>query len=105
MSQDYDPSGYQELQQLTPVRKRGRKSAEALSTPVLSIVPGERPPPPEDLTEEQAKIWRATLARMPADWGTPEIWPLLKQLCRHESISAMLGRELAEIVERGTRWV
>jgi hypothetical protein len=81
--------------------QRGRKSSDSLSTSVVSIVPGERPPPPEDLTDEQAAIWQSTLARMPADWATPEIWPALKQLCRLESISAMLGRELAEI-ERGT---
>jgi hypothetical protein len=80
--------------------QRGRKSSDSLSTSVVSIVPGERPPPPEDLTDEQAAIWQSTLARMPADWATPEIWPLLKQLCRHESVSAMLGRELVEI-ERG----
>jgi hypothetical protein len=69
MSEGYDPSGYNmmELPRPTPVRKRGRKSAEALSTSVVSIVPGERPPL-RRILRTKAAIWQSTLARMPADW-------------------------------------
>ena len=34
---------------------------------------------------------------MPAGWFTPEVWPLLAQLCRHISISRLIGTVLAEI--------
>jgi hypothetical protein len=81
------------------MKQRGRKSADALSMVVSlpGVIPGERPEPPKHLTDEQAETWRAAVGRMPADWFTPEIWPLLTQLCRHVSISRMVAEALAEV--------
>ena len=93
MSEKYGP-GYHEWVPPKSVRKRGRKSAEALSTSVISIVPGKRPEPPEELTPEQAETWRATVGRMPVGWATPELWPMICQLCRHTSLMKFLGGQL-----------
>ena len=60
---------------------RGRQSGASLS--VTPVLPVQRPEPPSELTEEQAKEWRATVARMPADWFGPEVRPLLTQYVRH----------------------
>jgi hypothetical protein len=81
------------------MKQRGRRSTEALSkvVPLPGIVPGTRPEPPPELTAEQAETWRAIVGRMPSDWFQPETWPLLCQLCRHTSISRLIGAALAEI--------
>ena len=76
--------------------KRGRKSLEEHAT-VVSLVPGIRPDPPKELSPEQSQEWRAITTRMTAGWFTPEVWPLLAQLCRHISISRLIGTVLAEI--------
>jgi hypothetical protein len=59
---------------------RGRKSAAELATP-FSIIPGARPEPPTDLTDEQADEWRAIVSRMPSDWFPRETHPVLAELC------------------------
>jgi hypothetical protein len=81
------------------MKQRGRKSSNSLSTVVSlpGVVPGQRPEPPAELTPEQAATWRAITGRMPSDWFQPESWPLLAQLCRHVSISRLVGSALAEI--------
>jgi hypothetical protein len=65
--------------------------------PLPGIVPGERPEPPEHLGARQSETWRVIVGRMPSDWFTPETWPLLSQLCRHVTISEVIGTALAEI--------
>jgi hypothetical protein len=58
----------------------GRQSAAArlIAAPVL-----DRPYPPEDLTEEEAKEWWAIVNRLPPDWFPMETQPILAQYCRH----------------------
>lgn len=68
---------------------RGRKSAASLA--VVTVMPGQRPEPPEELTTEQAQEWRAIVARMPADWFLQESWPMLANLCRHIVTARKLG--------------
>jgi hypothetical protein len=81
--------------------QRGRKSAESLSVvvslPAGGQVPGVRPDPPDDLPPDQAETWRVTVQRMPADWFTPELFPLLRQLCRHVSYSEEVGRKKEDL--------
>ncbi len=82
---------------------RGRKSAAALS--VVPVTAEQRPAPPEDLTAEQAQEWRAIVARMPADWFTREVQPLLMAYCKHlatfRKLSAAVdGFDLDTAVER-----
>lgn len=72
------------------MRQRGRKSAEQLSPVPLSDQ--QRPDPPERLSELEAEEWRTIVARMPADWFSPETWPLLEHLCGH-IVSAHLIQE------------
>jgi hypothetical protein len=81
------------------MKQRGRKSKEALSAVVLlpGVVPGQRPEPPAELTEEQAATWRAIAGRQPADWFEGASLALLAQLVRHISIAKMLGTILAAI--------
>ena len=81
------------------MKKRGRKSRDELSQVVLlpGVVPGERPAPPDHLTAQQAEVWRQFTGRMPSDWFQCETWPLLSQLCRHVTISEMVGAALAAV--------
>jgi hypothetical protein len=74
--------------------QRGRKSSDSQSV-VVSIVPGQRPEPPAELSPEQAETWRVIAAGMPADWFTGCAGLLLRQLCRHVSYSRWLAAELA----------
>ena len=71
--------------------QRGRKSSDSLTSTVVALVPGVRPEPPEELSTTQAAHWRITVARMPADWFTAEMWPMLCQLCRHVSYSRVVA--------------
>jgi hypothetical protein len=47
------------------------------------IIPGERPPPPRELTEEQAAIWVDLVNQVPVGFFEVQSYPLLMQLCRH----------------------
>jgi hypothetical protein len=56
----------------------GRKSADSLGVvPVVEILP-KRPDPPDDLSPEEAAIWRQTVDSMRADWAGGEMLPLLR---------------------------
>lgn len=61
---------------------RGRKSSASLSVAVTNM-PGQRPEPPEKLSECQKEEWRAVVGRMPANWFTRENEALLIEHCRH----------------------
>jgi hypothetical protein len=74
------------------MRQRGRQSSES-----LSIVPAalpQRPEAPADLSPEQAEVWRAYVADMPADWFPAKTWPTLTNLCGLVTNSRLLRREL-----------
>lgn len=56
---------------------------------------GLRPDPPEDLTEPQAKVWRATCASEAADFfRTDALRELLKDYCRHKVSGADLSAQI-----------
>ena len=71
------------------MRQRGRKS-----TAQLAVVPikceAQRPPPPADLTQDQAKIWRDVVATTPAGWFR-EGDVLLGLYCRHVHTANVLA--------------
>lgn len=73
--------------------KRGRKSAASLA--VVTPIPGQRHAPPDELTDEQADIWRAVVATKPATWFTEDTHPLLMGYCRH----VVAGRSLARMID------
>jgi hypothetical protein len=68
--------------------QRGRKSAAQLAVVPISAV--QRPEPPEELSEEEAAIWRATVGGMRPDWFGPETWPLLTAYCSHAALAQCL---------------
>ena len=75
--------------------KRGKKSAAELAL-VITPLETRRPPPPEDLTEEQASEWRAVVSRMPADWFCREHFAMLASYCRH----VCRQRSLAKVIDQ-----
>lgn len=65
--------------------KRGRKSEADLSVVVTANF-GNRPEPPEDLTTDQADIWRETVASEAAGFfGTAALRSMLADYCRHRA--------------------
>jgi hypothetical protein len=60
----------------------------------IPVIPGERPEPPPELTQEEAREWRTIVARMPQDWFPAETWPVLVDLCRLICNSRMVNAEL-----------
>src|SRR5690606_14299358 len=76
------------------MRQRGRKSAASLEVVSSNVAPIERPPAPDDLTDEQAEVWQKITNRMPADWFPAETWPLLAMYCRHD----VAARRLAQLI-------
>jgi hypothetical protein len=63
--------------------QRGRKSAAAQAV-VIDGGFGQRPEPPEDLSEAQADIWREVVAGEPPEFfATAATRTLLRNLCRH----------------------
>jgi hypothetical protein len=76
--------------------QRGRKSPDAgTEFQVAALLPGARPDPPEDLTAEQSLVWYAVVDRMPPNWFSPDLFPMLCQLCVHVTNSKALAAELA----------
>ena len=73
------------------MKQRGRKSAAELALVPVSLE-ARRPPPPSDLTEPQGKVWRDTVATMPAWWFRPSHEPLLTAYCRHVARAAVLDK-------------
>src|SRR6202008_1135270 len=59
---------------------RGRQSAASLG--VVPIGPRPAPPPPMELTADQAVIWREVAAQRPPTWFTADTFPLLVAYCR-----------------------
>src|SRR3954451_18956821 len=74
--------------------QRGRKSAASLTVATVTGLPGQRPQPPDELTDEQAEVWRAVVATKPADWFQPDTHPLLTQYCRHTVAARVLARQI-----------
>jgi hypothetical protein len=76
----------------------GRKSAAELA--VGPIIPGARPPPPDDLEPEEQATWTAITASLPSDWFTPCNLPMLKELCRHIGYAKALAQDIARLRKR-----
>ena len=68
------------------------------STDELTVVPvgdrTRRPPPPPELSPDQAAEWRAITATLPPDWIRREHFPLLAAYCRHTCRARLLSAEL-----------
>jgi len=88
--------------------QRGRKSAASLVvSPGSAVAPVERPDAPDELTEEQSRIWYAVTGSLPADWFGRETHEVLAQYCRHtiaarrvaQLIRSFEGSEALDVVE------
>jgi lipase chaperone LimK len=64
--------------------QRGRKSTDARAA-ALMAADGARPEPPSELSQDEARIWREIVARLPSNWFPRETHALLTQYCRHEA--------------------
>ncbi len=71
--------------------QRGRKSAAALAVreQTQTVVHADAP---YDLTDEQAEVWRATLASLPPDWIETGAHPTLAAYCRTATHLRRLGQ-------------
>src|SRR3954453_11255625 len=91
----------------------GRKGAFGISAAeaaqvVLELVPGNgRPPPPDDLTKEEAALWTMYVNSMGPNYFTPETRPVLAELCKavvnsgrvHEEIKRVRDSEFTDMDE------
>ena len=75
--------------------QRGRKSAAALAVaePTKTVINADAP---YDLTDEQAEVWRATLASLPPDWIDTGAHPALAAYCRTTTTLRRLGALVAQ---------
>ena len=55
-----------------------RAAADLAVVPIDKI---DRPPPPEDIPEAAAAIWRAVISNMRPTWFSPENFALLQTYC------------------------
>ena len=79
---------------------RGPKSASelAVSSPSSPIVHADAP---YDLSDEQAEIWRATLASLPPDWIEVGAHPTLAAFCRTTTHLRRLGQIIHQAETEG----
>jgi hypothetical protein len=70
--------------------KRGKKSAAELSV-IVDVSRRLPPPPPAELSDAQAAVWRDTAANLPGDW-LDACGPLLVEYCRHICRSRLIER-------------
>ncbi len=81
--------------------QRGRKSASALAMPAVQVETVVHADAPYDLTDEQAEIWRATLASLPPGWIEVGAHPTLAAYCRTETTLRRLGQLIAQAETEG----
>src|SRR5262245_17717632 len=55
-----------------------------------------RPPPPENLSLQEAKTWKATVGARKAGFFGPEIFPLLEAYCATAMICDRIAAQLRE---------
>jgi hypothetical protein len=74
---------------------RGR--TRTITSVVAPIIPGQRMPPPPELSAEQATIWDRIIGALPQGWITDGSAPLLVQLARHIDFSDRLSRDIDRV--------
>jgi hypothetical protein len=74
------------------------RSTEAQPADVVTL-PAPKLPPPEDITPEQAQVWRAIVDRLPSAWFADST-PLLRELVRHITYARKCAEELEAIRDK-----
>jgi len=75
---------------------RGKKTGSQIVAERAVVAHMERPKPPLDLTPVQSDEWVEIVNVMPADWFSPENYPLLAQYCRH----IVNARHTAQLIDQ-----
>ena len=76
---------------------RGRKSAASLDV-VSILTPGQgRPPPPVDLDDLEARLWRATVDSLPSSWIDQAGQLVLRRLVCQAAIAERREQRLREL--------
>lgn len=76
--------------------KRGRISSAELSTVVIDAGRRMPSPPPPELTDAQATVWRDVVGSLPDDWFTRAAHPILIAFCRHACRARLLEMQIAQ---------
>jgi phage terminase small subunit len=74
------------------IRPKGGRRNRAAFALVDGMADHLRPDPPDFLSDEEAAEWIPIVARMPPQWFTAELWPLLSAYCQH----IVLAKEIME---------
>lgn len=64
---------------------------------MMAVMPGDRPKPPSDLQPDEAAEWVKIVDRLPPDWFSQEIHPVLIQFCRQICTARRVAARLAEV--------
>ena len=75
------------------MQQRGRKSAQQLAVPKISIL-AERPEPPAELSPHERQTWLNVVSTKAADWFRADTWPLLISFCRHVELARKIDLQL-----------
>lgn len=78
--------------------KRGRLSRAELAisdVPVVDVSRRMPAPPPAELTDAQAQVWRDAVSSMPGDWLTRGAYEILIEYCRHVCRARLIEAEVA----------
>jgi hypothetical protein len=76
--------------------QRGRKGSKGTILDIVDL-PGERAPPPPELSEEVGKLWTDIVRGMRSEWWTPAMAPLLEAYCVQAVFARRLEREMDEL--------
>jgi len=80
------------------VERRGRVPKADFE--IVPLLPGDsKPPPPLDLSQSEADVWRSVVDAMPTRFFGRECWPLLRSLCRHAVAADITWRNYIEALE------
>jgi hypothetical protein len=79
------------------ISRAGRNTRPTLPVAATDI---EHPAPPQELTQEEAAIWRSIVDRMPPDYFPVPTHPMLVNLCRHCRQSRWFARQLHELEQQ-----
>ena len=76
------------------MRQRGKKSAENLATIIVDVGRRLPPPPPSELSDPQAAVWRDVVGSLPGHWFTRAAYSVLISHCRHVCRSRLLEAQI-----------
>src|SRR5215207_10071136 len=62
--------------------------------PALTVLETRRAPPPAELTEAEAAVWRDAMGCHRAGWFNKGQFPLLKAYCRHFARAELLAEQV-----------